>query len=284
MTARVPGDEPRLELGRFGVWATRTVWSPALAATLERLGYGTAWVGGADGNLDMVEQLLASTTRLRVATGIVNIWRYPSAAVASAYHRVARAYPGRFVLGIGAGHREAIGADYAKPYKALEGYLDALDAAGVPTNRRVLAALGPRVLRLSARRSAGAHPYLTTPEHTRRARDVLGEHVLLAPEQKVLLETDADRARELGRTVVPMYLRMANYVGNLRRLGYDDADLTPPGSDRLIDDLIAHGDADSVAAVLTAHLQAGADHVGIHVVGTDDPVPTLTELAGRLQN
>jgi probable F420-dependent oxidoreductase len=171
------------ELGRFGVWRRDADLSPGLAAALEKLGYGAVWVGGSpSGDLSVPDVLLAATRDLVVATGIVNIWQDDAATVATSYHRLEGRYPGRFLLGIGAGHREQ-SSRYVRPYEALQRYLDVLDAAEVPGERRVLAALGPRVLRLAAARAAGAHPYFTTPAHTREARAVLGPGRLLAPEQ-----------------------------------------------------------------------------------------------------
>jgi probable F420-dependent oxidoreductase len=162
-------------------------------------------------------------------------------------------------------------------------YLDALDAAKVPTSRRVIAALGPKVLKLSAQRSAGAHPYLTTPEHTGSARELLGPSVYLAPEHKVVLTEDVDEAREIGRSTVDFYLNLSNYLNSWKRLGFTDKDVAKPGSDRLIDAVVAYGTPDAIAARLDEHLQAGADHVTIQVLGGwDKLLPTLTELAGPL--
>ena len=274
------------ELGRIGVWRAATQLSPELAGTLERLGYGAIWVGGSpDGDLRLAEQLLDATTTLTVATGIVNIWKDQAGPVAASYHRIEARHPGRFLLGIGVGHPEATGARYAKPYEALVRYLEELDAAQVPIRRRVLAALGPKVLRLSGERAAGAHPYLTTPEHTRKAREILGSGVLLAPEQKVVLEIDPVRARSIGRPVVANpYLGLVNYTNNLRSLGYTDADLADGGSDRLIDALVCHGDAGTVAAGATQHLNAGADHVAVQLLTSpgEDPVNGFTALARAL--
>jgi probable F420-dependent oxidoreductase len=162
-------------------------------------------------------------------------------------------------------------------------YLDALDAATVPTSRRVLAALGPKVLKLAAQRSAGAHPYLTTPEHTGSARELVGPTVFLAPEHKVVSTTDAAQAREIGRQTVDFYLNLSNYLNNWKRLGFTDKDLAKPGSDRLIDAMVAYGTPDDIARRLNQHLEAGADHVTIQVLGGEDKLlPTLTELAGPL--
>lgn len=274
------------ELGTIGVWRQERQLTPELAMTLERLGYGTLWIGGSPGgDLRMAEQILDATTALTVATGIVNIWSDEPKPVAASYHRIEARHPGRFLLGIGTGHPEAIGARYAKPYEALVRYLDDLDEAQVPRERRVLAALGPKVLKLSAERAAGAHPYLVTPEHTRRARSILGAGVLLAPEQKVVLDADPVRARSIGRPYVEKpYLGLVNYRNNLRSLGYQDAELDDGGSDRLIDALVAHGDPGTVAARLTEHLDAGADHVAVQLLTAagEDPVVGYTALAEAL--
>ncbi len=273
------------DLGRFGVWlGTRSITAD-LAKQIESLGYGAVWIGGSpDADLAWVEPALAQTTSLQLATGIINIWSSPAAAVAESYHRIENAYPGRFLLGIGVGHPEHT-QQYRKPYDALVGYLDELDAANVPTSRRVLAALGPKVLALAAQRSAGAHPYLTTPEHTAQARELVGHTVFLAPEHKVVLTTDADEARRIGRDSVGFYLGLSNYVNNWRRLGFTEGDVRKPGSDKLIDALVAHGTPAAVAARLGEHLDAGADHVTIQVLGgryEDILLPVLTELAAAL--
>jgi probable F420-dependent oxidoreductase len=276
------------DLGRFGVWISLVgpamgQLSPEQAVEIERLGYGAVWVGGStSADLSFVEPILARTESLTVATGIVNIWWSAAKAVAESYHRIERAYPGRFVLGVGAGHPEHI-EEYRKPYDALVEYLDELDRYAVPTSRRVVAALGDGVLGLAARRSAGAHPYLITPEHTAHAREVMGNTVFLAPEHKVVLCADVEQARAIGRKTVELYLDLSNYVSNWKRLGFTDADVAKPGSDQLLDAVVAHGTADQVAKRLSQHLEAGADHVAIQVLGDwDQLVSTLTELAGAL--
>ena len=270
------------DLGRFGVW-TFGAPKPEQAAEIENLGYGAVWVGGSPaGDLNYVEPLLEATETLQVATGIVNVWTADAAEVAEAYHRVEKAHPGRFLLGIGIGHPEHT-EEYRKPYDVLVEYLDALDAAKVPTSRRVVAALGPKVLKLSAERSAGAHPYLTTPEHTGLSRNIIGNTVYLAPEHKVVLGVDEAEAREIGRSTVDFYLNLSNYLNNWKRLGFTDDDIAKPGSDKLIDAVVAHGTPDAVARRLTEHLDAGADHVSIQVLGGEDKlIPTLAELAGPL--
>lgn len=270
------------DLGQYGVWTFGAV-QPEQAVEIEKLGYGALWVGGSPAaDLSFAEPILERTQTLQLATGIVNIWTADAAAVAESFHRIEAAYPGRFLLGVGVGHPEHTD-EYRKPYDALVEYLDALDAAKVPTSRLVIAALGDKVLKLSARRSAGAHPYLTTPEHTAHARDVLGESVFLAPEHKVVLSTDSAAAREIGRKTVDFYLNLSNYLNNWRRLGFTEDDIAKPGSDKLIDAVVAHGTAGDIAARLQQHVANGADHVAIQVLGGPDKlIPTLTELAGPL--
>jgi probable F420-dependent oxidoreductase len=275
-----------VELGRYGIWRRLGNLDPALAAEIEAAGYGAIWVGGSPpADLRDVEALLAGTEHIAVATGIVNMWTSPAAEVAESYHRIAAAYPGRFLLGVGIGHPEAT-AEYRSPYATILAYLDELDARQVPKEGRALAALGPKVLAVAAERTAGAHPYLTTPEHTRVARELVGPGVLIAPEHKVVLEADPDRARAIGRPAVARpYLQLRNYTSNLRNLGYTDADLADDGSDRLIDALVAHGDPSAVAARLTEHLDAGADHVCAQVLTEPggDPRPALHALAEALK-
>ena len=269
-------------LGRFGVWTLGAV-KPEQAVEIEKLGYGAVWIGGSPaGDLNDVEPILERTDTLQVATGIVNVWTAPAKQVADAYHRIEDAYPGRFLLGVGIGHPEHT-EEYRKPYDVLVEYLDVLDEECVPTSRRVVAALGPKVLKLSAQRSAGAHPYLTTKEHTGQAREVIGNSVFLAPEHKVVLTTDTDEARAIGRQTVDSYLNLSNYLNNWKRLGFTDADVAKPGSDKLIDAVVAYGTPDHIAKRLGEHLSAGADHVAIQVLGgPDNLLPTLTELAGPL--
>src|SRR6202048_1721321 len=294
-TASTPKTTPNIALDRCGVFT----WDPGssfldlgLAVTpeqaqeIERLGYGTLWVTGSPAaELSFAEPLLESTTALKVATGIVNIWTANAKTVAESFHRINTAHPGRFVLGIGAGHPEHT-EQYRKPYDALVDYLDELDEYGLPANQCVLAVLGLRVLRLAAERTAGAHPYNTTPEHSAQAREIIGPNALLLPEHMVVLPiADAEEALAVGRKVLNTYnyLNLTNYVHNFQRLGFTDADLTPPGSDKFIDALVAYGTPDDVANRLGEHLRAGADHVVIQVIGgTDKLLPTLTDLASAL--
>lgn len=269
------------DLGRYGVFGRGA--TPQQAAEIEALGYGAIWVGGSPpAELEWVEPLLGATERLKVATGIVNIWTAAAGPVAESFHRINTAYPGRFLLGIGVGHREVI-TEYKKPLDALNEYLDKLDEYGVPREHRVVAALGPQVLGLSARRSAGAHPYLTTPEHTAQARELIGPDAFLAPEHKAILTTDADKARAVGRQALELYLNLNNYLNSWKRLGFTDSDIAKPGSDRLVDAVVAYGTVDAIAARLKQHLDAGADHVPVQVLTSPDKlVPALTELAGPL--
>ncbi len=269
--------------GVFGHYEQFRALSPQQLRDIEALGYGAIWAGGSPpAELDWVDPILEVTETIAVATGIVNIWTAAVGPVAESFHRLDAAHPGRFILGIGVGHPEAH-TEYKKPYDALVEYLDQLGQHDVPADRVVVAALGPQVLKLAARRSAGAHPYLTTPEHTASARDLVGPDAFIAPEHKVVLTTDAEQARATGRKALAVYLDLVNYLNNWKRLGFTDADVAKPGSDALLDAVIAYGTTDEIAARLRAHLDAGADHVPVQVLtGPDNLVPALTELAGPL--
>jgi probable F420-dependent oxidoreductase len=267
-------------LGRVGVWHGGLGMVPAAvgretAQEIEELGYGALWFGEGHASKEALSHaglLLAATRRLPVATGIANIWVRDATAMNAGANTLAEAYPGRFVLGLGASHAPLVdqrGHVYAKPLAAMRTYLDGMDAAGyeapLPDGppARVLAALGPKMLELSGTRAAGAHTYFVTPEHTAQAREVLGDGPLLAPEQAVLLETDPSAARALARAYMGLYLALPNYVNNLRRLGFEDGDFTGGGSDRLVDAIVAWGDADAIRERIRAHHDAGADHVAI---------------------
>jgi probable F420-dependent oxidoreductase len=269
------------QVGRYGVWHSSRTATPELARGVEGAGYGAFWLGSADSDLTGAEALLDATSTLIVATGIVNVWQTDATSLARAYRRVAGRFGNRFVLGVGTGHREAF-QQYEKPYGTLSNFVDTLLAGGVPADRLVLAALGPKVLRLAAERTAGAHPYLVPVQHTRQARAEIGAAPLLAPEHKVVLDTDPERARELGRrTVANPYLGLVNYTNNLRRLGFTDDDLAGTGSDRLIDAVVAHGTPEQVALQLAGHLAAGADHVPVQFLGPD-PLADAVKLAPAL--
>jgi probable F420-dependent oxidoreductase len=273
-------------LGTFGAFGHHSMWqqlSPEQLREIETLGYGAIWAGGSPAaELSWVDPILDQTDNLKLATGIVNIWTAEAGPVAESFHRIEKAYPGRFLLGIGVGHPEAH-QQYRKPIDALIDYLDKLDEYGVPKNSRVVAALGPKVLKLAAERSAGAHPYLTTPEHTAEARRLIGAEALLAPEHKAVLTTDPEKARAVGRKALEIYLNLANYLNSWKRLGFTDEDVAKPGSDRLVDAVVAYGTPDEIAARLKEHITAGADHVAVQVLtGPDKLVPALAELAGPL--
>lgn len=268
-----------IDLGSVGVWRRAAEITPDLALAVEKMGYGAIWVGGSPaGHLEDVERLLEATERIPLASGIVNMWREDPDKVAASYHRLQERHPNRFLLGLGIGHPEAT-REYRKPYDTMVEYLARMDSAGVPKEHLVLAALGPRALKLAAERTAGAHPYLTTPSHTRFAREVMGEGPLLAPEHKVVL--DPGLFEELARPNVIRYLGLVNYRNNLLREGWSEDDLADGGSDRLVDALVLNGSASVVAAGIRAHLEAGADHVCVQVLG-DDPTDAYLTLAGLL--
>lgn len=270
--------------GRVGLWRAAVLLTPELATAVERLGYGTIWIGGSPAaDLRIAEQLLDATEHVTITTGIVNIWQSPAAEVAASFHRLEQRHPGRFVLGIGIGHREALGDQYEKPYAALVTYLDTLDAEGVPAQRRVVSALGPRTLRLSAERSLGTHPYLTTPAHTRFARDIVGPGTLVAPEQRLVPTTDVAVARETGRGFLARYLTLANYRRTLESHGFTAAELDDGATDAAVDALAPHGTPAELAKTVQGHLDAGADHVCVQLLpATEDPLPGLEALASEL--
>lgn len=276
--------------GEIGVWSPQLREGDAhdvaeAAAELEELGYGTIWVPGRE-HEDLEERLrllLSSTERMTVATGIVSIWTHPADATAALQARLTSEFPGRFLLGLGVSHAPAVGGRYQRPLTEMTRYLDALDAADPPVPRaeRVLAALAPRMLGLARERARGSHPYLVTPEHTRSAREALGPDALLAPEQTVVLEDDADAARAVARQWLARYLQLPNYANNWLRTGFDQADIENGGSDRLVDALVAWGDVDAISARVSAQRAAGADHVAIQVV-TPDPAVLPREQWRRL--
>lgn len=253
--------------GRVGVWLRGGTATPGLARHLEALGYASVWLGGSpNADLAVPEELLDATSSLRVATGVVNIWRSDPWKVAESYARITERHQHRFLLGIGAGHPEVAGAPAERPYAAVSRYLDVLDQAGVPSDRRVLAALGPRMLRLAAERTRGAHPFLVPPSHTRDARALLGSGPLLVPEQRVVPETEPATARALARGSLERYLELTNYRTSLLREGFRESDLEQGGSDWLVDELVPYGTAEQIAARLTEHLEAGADEVAVQLI------------------
>ena len=280
-------------IGRVGVWTTLLSRSEPevqgenreAAAELDALGYGAVWLGGSPG-VDRAVPVLDATGRIAVATGILSVWKDEAADVAKSVAALDAPARDRFLLGLGVSHAPTT-PGYARPYAKMVSYLDALDAAPtpVPPARRVLAALGPKMLRLSADRAGGAHPYLVTLDHVVRARAALGPDRLLAPELGVVLDTDRDRARATARAALSMYLRFPNYTNNWLRLGFTERDLDGGGSDRLLDALFALGDADTVRARVTAFHEAGADHVALQVLRPDGLLPReeWRELASSLE-
>ena len=266
-----------IELGKIGIWRHPSGLTAEVAAEVEALGYGALWLGISRPSLQLPEMLLAATSSLAVATGIVSVWDAPPDELAAAYHRVADLFDDRFLLGIGASHEHAVkrrGQRYHRPYSKVVGFLDGLDAASPPVPRagRAVAALGPRMLALAGERSAGAHPYLTTPEHTRQARELLGPGPLLAPEQMVVLETDPARARQIARDALGFYLKAPNYIASLLRLGFSEEEIGQ-ASNRVIDALVAWGGEAAIRARVGEHHQAGADHVCVQVLTGEPGLP-----------
>jgi probable F420-dependent oxidoreductase len=270
-------------LGAVGVWRGVQDVPPALARSIEGLGYGTVWLGGSPGSaLREAERLLDATTRLQVATGVVNIWKSDPAELAGSYHRIEAKHPGRLLLGIGSGHREST-PERARPVEAMARYLDVLDEHDVPAAARVLSALGPRMLGMAAERSAGTHPYLTVPSQTREARQVLGSDALVAPEQTVVLDLHPESARRSARAFLRHYLELENYTRTMLRAGFGPDDIAGEGSDELIDSIVVHGGAAALAAAVRAHLDAGADHVCVQVQPAgSDVVAALRAIATEL--
>ncbi|GGA36655.1 LLM class F420-dependent oxidoreductase [Sphingomonas psychrolutea] len=264
-------------IGRIGIWSMELrfgdrVETAEAASELDELGYGALWIPGATGGelLSDLSHLLPATRSATIASGILNIWKHDAKDVARWWHALPDDQRARFLLGLGVSHGEAVGAAYAKPLTAMKAYLDQLSDAGVPGDAIVLAALGPKMTELARDRTAGAHPYLVTPEHTAIARASLGPGPILAPEQGVVLDADPARARDLARPYVRGYGRLENYANSWRRLGFTDDDIACT-SDRLVDAVFACGDADAISARVDAHFNAGADHVCLQVVGTATP-------------
>jgi probable F420-dependent oxidoreductase len=280
-------DDLKQRIGRVGVWTGQLDFSPVdavrdAAGEVQELGYGALWTGEAVGRevLTAAQLLLAATDSLVVATGIANIWARDALAMAAGQLALGEAFPGRFVLGIGVSHQPLLdvrGLDYGKPLSFMRDYLAGMDhgydvyraTRPDPAPPRVLAALGPKMLELAAARADGAHTYFVPPEHTARARELLGPGKLLAPEQVCVLSTDPSVAREIARRHTTSYLRLSNYTNNLKRFGFDDADFADGGNDRLVDTICAWGDVDAVTARVKAHLDAGADHVAVQVLVDD---------------
>jgi probable F420-dependent oxidoreductase len=299
--AEEQAQELRDRIGRVGVWLGSIGLLPAkeeraAIARIEQLGYGAAWFGEGASNREALSHgalLLEASERLVIATGIANIWARDAAAAINGANTLNEACGERFLLGLGVSHAPTVnsrGHDYAKPLTAMREYLEAIDEhsydAPAPEHPSpvLLAALRPKMLELARERTAGAHPYFVPPSHTANARAILGPRPLLAPEQVVVLESDPLRAREIGRRHMATYLRLPNYVNNLRTLGYDDADFADGGGERLVDEIVAWGNEDAIAGRVREHLDAGADHVAIQAYATNanDSLAQLERLAPAL--
>jgi probable F420-dependent oxidoreductase len=266
------------DLGRYGIWISGRNWpaEPNLVATaaqeLESLGFGAVWIGGSPSDdLELPEAILAASSTLMVGTSIVDIWRSNGARLAASHMRIRRHFPGRFYLGVGSGHAptaESLGQMYSKPLSRLRDFVsDKLRE--VPTDERLIAALGPKALEAARELTAGALPYLMPPAHTADARKILGSDRVLVPEQKIFLGTDEAAARAVGRRVLRSYLDLPNYPTALRRYGMTDDDLSGSGSDRFIDSAVVWGDDATIRQGVEAHLTAGADQVAVQVLSAD---------------
>ena len=290
-----------MQLGRVGLWTFQLDLQPAdvaraTAAELEALGYPAIWVPEAVGRDPLVNcaMLLAATERMVLGTGIASIWSRDAMAMAAGQLTLSEAYPGRFLLGMGVSHQPMVdfvkGHHYDKPLTKMTEYLDAMDRAIYVAPRpgestRVLAALGPKMLELSATRANGAHPYFVPVEHTSVARTALGPDARLCPEQAVVLDTNPESARAAARAHMATYLTLPNYTNNLRRLGWGDDDLGDGGSDKLVDAIVAWGDEDAIVARVKDHLDRGADHVAVQVLDASPaalPLPQWRALAPAL--
>jgi probable F420-dependent oxidoreductase len=269
-----------MDLSGVGVWSSQLRYgkpeeAAESAAELEELGFTALWIPDVGGPvMDSVAHLLASTNQVVIATGILNLWMHEPSDVAGKHAALTAEHGDRFLLGIGVSHAPLIDSKepgrYRKPLAATRAFLDALDASEqpVPAGSRVLAALGPKMLELAATRARGAHPYLVTPDHTRQAREALGDGPLLLPEQTVLLADSRDEARAIGTPWLRNYLALPNYANNLLRSGFTEDDLATV-SDRLLDAIIAWGDEDAILTRVNEHRAAGADHVCIQALTAD---------------
>ncbi len=293
---------PTFDLGRVGIWtgaldAVSSRDAQRAAARLEELGFPTLWIPETVGRDPFVTAtlLLSATSSLKLATGIANIYARDALTMANTQRSLEEAFPGRFLLGLGVSHAHLVDRvrkhDYSRPYSYMVQYLDDMDNAMFravgPAERpaTVLAALGPKMLRLAAEKAAGAHPYFVPVEHTAQARQILGPDPILAPEQMVVLDTDRARGRATARAGMAVYLRAPNYVNNLKRHGFTDDDMADGGSERLVDAIVAVGDAATARERVDAHFAAGATHVCVQVLEPDArrvPEGAWHELAAAL--
>jgi probable F420-dependent oxidoreductase len=287
-------------LGTAGVWTHDVERMPAAGArdyvhAIESLGFAALWIPESLGSKEAFAQaslLLGATKKLVIATGIANIWARDAVAMANGARTLVDAYPDRFLNGLGVSHAPTVqirGQNYARPLEYMRGYLDAMDAAPYVGPKvevpRVLAALGPQMLRLSAERTLGAHSYFVPVEHTSVARKELGTDPLLAVEQAAVLNEDPVAARAIARRHMKRYLELDNYVNNLRRLGWTDADLAEGGSDKLVDAIVTWGGAGAIKSRIDEHRKRGADHVCLQVLRADpkgSPTADLERIAKAL--
>jgi probable F420-dependent oxidoreductase len=282
--------KPTTDIGRYGIWygmidALSTPEAVGAAQLIESLGFPTLWLAEAVGRDPFVASsvLLSGTSTLKLATGIASIYARDPMTMNASHKTLAEAFPDRFLLGMGVSHGHLVAGvrkhDYSKPYSHMVEYLDRMDSALFMARGperdggRVLAALGPKMLELSATRANGAHPYFTPPEHTAEARQIMGPDALLAPEQMVVFSTDPTEARRIARAGMKIYLGLPNYANNLKRHGFSDADIADGGSDRLVDTIVAWGTEDQIKSRIDAHHDAGADHVCVQVLQDGHALP-----------
>jgi probable F420-dependent oxidoreductase len=276
-----------VDFGNFGAWTSyRRIGKEngvEAARAVEEAGLGTLWIGGSP-RLEEMRPLLEGSEKLVVGTSIVNIWGYDPDDLVREFHALEADFPGRACVGIGVGHPEAT-SDYKRPLTNLEAFLDGIDAADapIPVGRRIIAALGPRMLAMSAKRSLGTIPYFTSVDHTRFCRETVGPDALVIPEIACVIDEDVERARATAREYAAMYLKLSNYTNALLEHGFVQADIEDGGSDRLIDHVIPHGTAADVAAAARAHVEAGADHVALQTIGGEGiPAEEWSKLAAAL--
>jgi len=276
-----------MDFGKYGAWTSyRRIGKDnagEAARAVEGAGLGTLWMGGSP-RLEEMRPLLEGSETLVVGTSIVNIWGYDPADLVAEYAALEADFPGRLCVGIGVGHPEAT-SDYKRPLTNLEAFLDGIDAAAepIPVDRRIIAALGPKMLAMSARRSLGTIPYFTSVDHTRFSREAVGPDALVIPEIACVIDEDVERARATAREYASLYLGLSNYTNALLEHGFDQADIEDGGSDRLIDHVIPHGTAEDIAAVAHAHVEAGADHVALQTIGGEGiPADEWRALAAAL--
>jgi probable F420-dependent oxidoreductase len=294
--------KPRVNIGKYGIWyggidALSSAESQRAAQVVEKLGFGALWVAEAVGRDPFVSSamLLNATSTLKLATGIANVYARDAMTMVAGQKTLAEAFPDRFLLGMGVSHGHLVAGirkiDWSKPYSYMSDYLDKMDKSLFMARSaehepgRVLAALGPKMLQLSAEKANGSHPYFTTPEHTAEARRIMGADALLAPEQMVVLNTDPTAARVTARKGMKIYLGLPNYANNLKRFGFEDSDFADGGSDRLVDAITAWGTPAQIADRVQQHIDAGADHVCIQVLRDDSAMPETewAQLAAELK-